>query len=77
MTFSKQCFLQVDLSICVCVCLCVCPFTFEEPFKRLFAPTYRNWMSKIFRDSEYLGKLGKTFTNKGCKITPPKKFVFE
>ena len=31
-------------------------FTFEVPFKRLFAPTSRNRMSNIFRDSESLGK---------------------
>ena len=34
----------------------VCVFTFEVPFKRLFAPTFRNRMSNIFRDSESLGK---------------------
>ena len=31
-------------------------FNFEVPFKRLFAPTSRSWMSNIFRDSESLGK---------------------
>ena len=36
--------------------LSVCLFTFEVPFKRLFAPTSRNQISKIFRDSESLGK---------------------
>ena len=25
--------------VCLCVCLSVCVFTFEVPFKRLFAPT--------------------------------------
>ena len=35
-----------------CVCPCVRLFTFEVPFKRLFAPTSRSRMSKIFRDSE-------------------------
>ena len=35
---------------------------FEVPFKRLFAPTFRNWMSNIFRDSESLGK-GFFFTD--------------
>ena len=38
------------------VCVCVCMFTFEVPFKRLFAPTFRSRMSKSFRDSESLGK---------------------
>ena len=31
-------------------------FTFEVPFNGLFSPTYRSWMSNIFRDSESLGK---------------------
>ena len=31
-------------------------FTFEVPFKRLFAPTSRSRMSNIFRDSKSLGK---------------------
>ena len=31
-------------------------FTFEVPFKRLFAPISRSQMSKIFRDLESLGK---------------------
>ena len=38
----------------------ICPsvrlFTFEVPFRRLFAPTSWSWMSKSFRDSESLGK---------------------
>ena len=42
--------------VCLSVCLSVCLFTFEVPFKRLFAPTSRRRMSKIFRDSESLGK---------------------
>ena len=45
---------------CPCVCLSVrlsvCVFTFEVPFKRLFAPTSQSRMSNIFRDSESLGK---------------------
>ena len=36
--------------------LCVRLLTFEEPFKRLFAPTSRSQMSNIFRDLESLGK---------------------
>ena len=31
-------------------------FTFEVPFKRLFAPTSQRQMSKIFKDTESLGK---------------------
>ena len=48
----------VHMSVCVCVCLsvCVCLFTFEVPFKRLFAPTSRSQNSKTIRDSESLGK---------------------
>ena len=44
------------LSVCPCVGPSVCVFTFEVPFKRLFAPTSRSQMSNIFRDSESLGK---------------------
>ena len=43
-------------SKCPSVCLFVCLFTFEVPFKRLFAPTSRSRMSNIIRDSESLGK---------------------
>ena len=35
---------------------CVRLFTFELPFKRLFAPTYRSRKFKIFTDAESLGK---------------------
>ena len=58
----------------------VCPFTFEVPFKRLFAPTSRSRMSNIFRDSESLGKSnGKkcsqigTFLFENCLKSPRKK----
>ena len=48
------------MSVCVSVCPCVRPsvrvFTFEVPFKRLFAPTSQSRMSNIFGDSESLGK---------------------
>ena len=46
----------VHMCVCVCVCVSVCVFTFEVPFKRLFAPTSWSRMSNIFRDSESLGK---------------------
>ena len=47
------CFLK---SICPSVSPPVCVFTFEVPFKRLFAPTFQSRMSNIFRDLESLGK---------------------
>ena len=43
-------------SVFLSVCLFVRVFTFEVPFKRLFAPTSQSRMSKSFRDSESLGK---------------------
>ena len=51
-------------SVCPSVCpsvrlsvrLSVCVFTFEVPFKLLFAPTSCCLMSIIFRDSESLGE---------------------
>ena len=59
-------------------------FTFEVPFNGLFAPTSRNRMSNIFRDSEFLGKSnGKkwsqiwTFFFENClKLPRAKKFFF-
>ena len=42
--------------VCLSVRLFVCVFIFEVPFKRLFAPPSQSRMSKIFRDSEFLGK---------------------
>ena len=66
------------------VCVSVRPFTFEVPFKRLFAPTSRSWMSKIFRYAESLGKSNKkkwsqiwTFLfGSGLKARPKKKLFF-
>ena len=53
-------------SVCPFVCLCVRLFTFEEPFKCLFAPPFRGRMSNIFRDSESLGKsYGKNWSQIG------------
>ena len=58
-------------SKCPSVCVSVCVFTFEVPFKRLFAPTSRSGMSNIFSDSESLGKSnGKKWTHIG-------KFLFK
>ena len=81
--FHKSKYPSVCLSVCLSVCPPVCLFTFEEPFKRLFAPTSRSWMSNIFRDSESLGKSnGKKrsqiwtfFVGSGLK-SPRKKKVF-
>ena len=72
------------MSVRVSVCLFVRLFTFEVPFKRLFAPTSRSQMSKIFRDSESLGKSnGKKWSQiwtflfgSGLKSPRKKKFVF-
>ena len=44
-------------SKCPSVRVSVRLFTFEVPFKRLFAPISRSQMSKIFRDSEFLRKV--------------------
>ena len=75
---------NVRLSVCLSVRLCVCLFTFEVPFNVLFAPTSRNRMSNIFRDSESLGKSnGKKWSNirtfsfgSGLKTPRKKKFFF-
>ena len=49
-------------SVCVSVRVLVCS-CFEVPFKRLFAPTSRSRMFKIFRDSASLGKsIGKKWS---------------
>ena len=48
--------LSISLNIRPSVRPSVCVFTFEVPFKRLFAPTFRSRMSNIFTDSESLGK---------------------
>ena len=73
----------VRLSVRVSVCLSVCVFTFEVPFKRLFAPTSRSRMSNIFRASETLGKSnGKkwshiwTFLFENCQKWSRKKSFF-
>ena len=70
-------------SVRPCVCPSVCLFTFEVPFKRLFAPTSQKRMSNIFRDLESLGKSnGKkwshiwTFLFENCQKSPRKKKFF-
>jgi hypothetical protein len=65
------------------VCLSVRLFTFEVPFKRLFAPPSQSWMSNIFRDLEALGKSnGKKWSQIGTFLfgsglkSPRKKSLF-
>ena len=41
----------------MCPSICLCVFTFEVPFKRLFAPISQNRMSKNFRDWRTWGKV--------------------
>ena len=55
--------------VCVSVCLSVCLFTFEVPFKRLFAPNSRSQMSKNFRVLESVGK------SNGKKVVSHLKFI--
>ena len=47
---------NVRLCVRLSVCLSAHVFTYEAAFKRLFAPTSQSPMSKIFRDSEFLGE---------------------
>ena len=71
-------------SVCLFVSVSVCVFTFEVPFNGLFAPTFRCWMSNIFRDSESLGKSnGKKWSQirtflfgSGLKSPRKKKIIF-
>ena len=71
--------LSISWNVRLFVCVCVCLFTFEVPFKPLFAPTSRSRMSNIFRDSESLQKSnGKwsqiwTFLFESCLKLPRKK----
>ena len=48
---------RFDLVGAMSVCLLVYPSPFHVlEFEAYFAPTFRSWMSKNFRDSEFLGK---------------------
>ena len=62
-------------SVYPAVFLSVCPsvrlFTFEVPFKRLFAPTFRSQISNIFRNLESFGK------SNGKKWSQMWTFLFE
>ena len=49
--------LSISRNFRLCVCLSVCLFTFEVPFKFLFAPTFLSCMSKIVKDADSLGKI--------------------
>ena len=73
--FSKHWPSGPMLSISRNVRLSVCPsvrvFTFEVPFKHIFAPISWSRMSKIFRDSESLGKIN------GKKWSQIWTFLFE
>ena len=55
-SFSKHQASVPILSINLFVHTSVCVFTFEVPFKRLFAPTSQSWISKSFRALESLVK---------------------
>ena len=48
--------LSISRNVRLSVGLSVRLFTFEVPFKCIFAPTSQSQMSNIFRDSEFLGK---------------------
>ena len=74
---------NVRLNVHPCICPSVRVFTFEVPFKHLFAPTSRSRMSNIFRDSKSLGKSnGKkwsqiwTFWLESCLKLPGNKSLF-
>ena len=56
LSISQYVRLSVRVFVRLSVCLSVRLFTFDVPFKRLFAPTSQSRMSNIFRDSESLEK---------------------
>ena len=64
------------MSVCLFVRLSVCVFTFEVPFKCLFAPTSWSGMSNIFRDLEFFGKSNGRKWSQILKIAKQKKTVF-
>ena len=77
--------LSIIRNVLPSACLSGSLFTFEGPFKRIFALTFRSWISKVFRDSESLGKSnGKKWSHiwkllliQGVKSSGKKMFVFE
>ena len=81
-----RCFHRVAMCVCMSVCLFVClmsPFNVIF-FEAYFAPTFRSRMSKVFRDSESLGKnAGKKWSQnwtfllgRGLKSPRKKKVYF-
>ena len=75
--------LSISLNVRLSVCVCLCLFTFEIPFKRLFAPISQSRMSNIFRVSKSLGKSNtkkwsqiRTFLFENCRKSPRKKKFF-
>ena len=69
--FYKSKYPSVCGFVRVFVWVFVCLFTFEVPFKRLFAPTSQSCMSNILRGSESLGK------SNGKKWSHIETFFFE
>ena len=73
---------SLSISWFVRLCVCVSVHFLSVPFKRPFAPTSQNPMSKMFRDSESLGKsiakiglhIWKLLLIKGVKFPQRKKF---
>ena len=75
--------LSISRNVRLSVCPSVCVFTFEVPFKCLFAPTSQSRMFNIFRDSESLEKSNEkkwsqiwTFLFESCLKLPRKKKFF-
>ena len=76
--------LSISQNIRLCVRLSVCVFTFEVMLKRLFAPTSRSRMSKIFDIQNPWGKVversGLIFEEKNAlklsKIAATKKVFY-
>ena len=76
--------LSMSWNVCLSLCLSVHVFTFEVPFKRLFAPISQKRMSNIFRDPESLGKSnGKKWSQiwtfmfgNGLKLPNKNKYFF-
>ena len=74
--------LSISQNVCRSVCPSVPVFTFEVPFKHLFAPTFWSQMSKSFRDTESLRKsygkkcsqIWKLLLIKGGKLFGKKSF---
>ena len=73
--------LSIGRNVCMFVCVFVCLSHFLTPFKRIFAPTLKIQMSKLFRFLESLREKKwqevvsdlKTFAHKGCKMAAQKK----